>query len=339
MKRAFKGSLALLSFIVFTGYTSSASAQPATNKPPDQKETVLKLANVNPKDSPVGQGADKFAELVAKGTNGKVKVVVFHGGTLGGERQTLDSMKFGAIEMTIVGDIVFPAFAPRYTGLSTPYLFRNVEHLHKVLQGDIGNEINEEINKNANSTVLDWWDRSPRNLTARKEIKIPEDLAGLKLRTPEIPIFLDSWKALGATPTPMSFTELFTALEQKVIDGQENPVDLIYTNKFNEVQSHLMMTEHLFGSYVMLINTKKLKSFSPDVQKAIKDAALEAGKYEQDINKKSEQGFFKKLQEAGMKIVEVDKSLFAKKLEAAKVEEKYIDKWAPNLLKRVRDVK
>ncbi len=241
--------------------------------------------------------------------------------------------------MTIVGDIVFSTFAPEYGGLAQPYLFRDQEHLRKVLDGEIGKEINEQISKNAGATVLGWWDRSPRNLTARKEIKTPEDLGGMKLRTPEIANILDSWKALGANPTPMAFTELFTALEQKVVDGQENPVDLVYTNKFYEVQTHIMKTEHLIAPFVLMVNSKKLESLPPDLQKAIKDAAVEAGKFQSEVTKKSEQEYFKKLQEAGMKVVEVDKTLFAKKLEASKVEEKYAEKWAPDLLKRVREVK
>jgi tripartite ATP-independent transporter DctP family solute receptor len=353
MKKAITGSFALLvsMSMIFAGCgggggsNTKTTAQPAPPQPQqaapaaDQKATVFKLAHVNPKDSPVGQGAHKFAELVDKGTNGKVKIEVYDNGTLGGEKQTLDSMKFGAVEMTIVGDIVFSTFAPEYGGLATPYLFRDNNHLRKVLEGDIGKEIDDKISKNAGSTVLSWWDRSPRNLTARKEIKTPEALAGMKLRTPEIANILDSWKALGANPTPMAFTELFTALEQKVVDGQENPVDLVYTNKFNEVQSHIMKTEHLIAPFVLMVNSKKLEALPADAQKVIKDAAKEAEKYEADLTKKSEDDYFKKLQDAGMKVVEVDKALFAKKLEAAKVEEKYADKWAPDLLKRIRDVK
>lgn len=342
MKKAITGSLALLVSlsILMTGCGSSANtAQPQQGAAEDTKATVLKLAHVNPKDSPVGEGAHKFAELVDQATGGKVKIEVYDNGTLGGEKQTLDSMKFGAVEMTIVGDIVFSAFAPEYGGLAQPYLFRDQEHLRKVLDGEIGKEINAQISKNAGATVLGWWDRSPRNLTARKEIKTPEDLAGMKLRTPEIANILDSWKALGANPTPMAFTELFTALEQKVVDGQENPVDLVYTNKFYEVQTHIMKTEHLIAPFVLMVNSKKLESLPPDLQKAVKDAAVEAGKFQSEVAKKSEQEYFKKLEEAGMKVVEVDKTLFAKKLEASKVEDKYTEKWAPDLLKRVREVK
>jgi tripartite ATP-independent transporter DctP family solute receptor len=309
-----------------------------SNSYADEPTTVFKLAHVNPKASPVGQGAEKFSELVAKATSGKVKITVYHDGILGPEKQVLDGLKYGAIEMTIVGDIVFSAFAPEYGGLATPYLFRDSEHLRKVLRGDIGKEINAAISKNAKCTVLSWWDRSPRNLTARKEIKTPEALNGMKLRTPEIANILDSWRALGANPTPMAFTELFSALETKVVDGQENPVDLIYTSKFNEVQSHLMKTEHLIAPYVLMVNSSKLEKLPQDLQNAIKAAALEAGMFEQEVTQRTEQEYFKKLQEAGMKIVEVDKSLFAKKLEAAKVEDKYADKWAPNLLKRIREV-
>jgi tripartite ATP-independent transporter DctP family solute receptor len=230
-------------------------------------------------------------------------------------------------------------FAPQYAGLALPYLFRDVDHLHKVLYGEVGNEIKQEFTKNANSTLLDWWDRSPRNLTARKEIKTPDDLKGVKLRTPEIPITLDSWKALGANPTPLAFTELFTALEQKVVDGQENPVDIIYTSKFQEVQSHIMRTEHSISTYSLMINDKKLASFPADVQKVIKDASVEAGNFEKQLTKQSEEQYFKSLKDAGMKVIDVDKSLFAKKIEDSKVEDKYAKDWAPNLLKRIRDVK
>jgi TRAP-type transport system periplasmic protein len=354
MKKTVASSLTLLlSVSVFAGCSSSKPAEPTNSKPaksdtaapaaakPEGKPdaNVLKVGYLNAADSPVDMGAKKFAELVDKGTNGKVKVEIYNNGVLGGEKKMLDTMKFGALDMVITGDAAFAMYTPKYAGLSTPYLFRDQEHLTKVLAGDIGKEIAEEFHKGLNSTVLDYWDRSPRNLTANKEIKEPKDLKGLKLRVPEIPNIVDSWSALGANPTPMAFSELFTALDQKVVDGQENPVDLIYTSKFYEVQKYMMQTEHLIAPFIFLVNDKKLTSFPQDVQKVIKDAAVEAGKYEKDITKKSELDYIEKCKQAGMKVVQVDKTLFAKKLEEANVEAKYADQWAPNLLKRIRDVK
>lgn len=326
--------------LVFTGCSSSSS--PASNSSTQGQSTaatILKVGYPTAENSPVDLAAHKWADSVNQDTNGKVKIELYPNSQLGGEAQMMQNLKIDALDMGIIGDLAFSQYAPDYAGLSMPYLFNNLDQVHKVFAGPIGQDISKEFQKNLNAQVLGWWDRGPRELTANKEIKTPDDLKGLKLRVPEIPIIVDSWKALGANPTPMSFDQLFNALQQHVIDAQENPLDLIYTSKFNEVQKDVMLTDHMLVPFIVFINNDKLNSLPQDTQKILKDDAVKAGTYENDLTAKSLEDYKQKLTAAGMKVVPVDQSLFIKKLSDAKVADKYADKWAPNLLQKIQDTK
>lgn len=318
--------------------TGNGSEGGASNSTPagETKQVVLKLGHVYSTGSPADLGAKKFAEIVEEKTEGAYKIEVFGDGQLGGDKQMLDSMKLGAVDMVEVGETAYSMAAPKYEGLTFPYLIRDQQHLLNVLNGEIGEELKNEFQTNLNATVLDWWIRSPRNLTANKEVKVPDDLKGVKIRVPEIPLYVETWKAFGATPSVMAFTEVFTSLEAGVIDAQETPLDTIYASKFNEVQKYMMKTEHTINPIMLFINTAKFNSFPAEIQQIFRDAAVEAGEYEQELVKSSEEEMLKELTEYGMVVVEVDKEQFRSKL--TELEATLEGNWVPNLLDRVREV-
>lgn len=330
--------LALVFYGCSSGSTDSNNDNASNDETNSAEEVTLKVGYMFGPDSAVDEGAKKFAELVDEKSDGQVKIDLYNNGTLGGDREMMESMQTGMIDMTIIGDTAISMFAPEYEGIITPYVIRDIDHLHNVLASEIGAELEEEFLNNLDSTVLDWWDRNPRNLTANKAVETPDDLKGLKLRVPEIPVFIDAWKELGANPTPVSGEELFSALESGVVDGQENPLDAIYTHNMYEVQSHVMLTEHVIAPIMVFIGNKTLDGLSEDVQNIIREAAVEAGEFQRQLVKDLDDEYIEKLEEVGTTIVEIDKELFAEKLMEANLEENYADKWKPNLIQDISEI-
>lgn len=318
------------------GETTEVDAQ--TDPSSNDKVYELKLGHNVTVDSEVDKGAKKFKELVEEKTNGKVKVEVFPSAQLGSEIDMVENMGLGAIDIVIPGDGAFGSYIPEYQGLVLPFLFNNVEHMDRVYKSDIGEEIDKELQKVVNSRMLAVWHRGARNLTANKEISSPDGLDGMKLRVPTIPLVVSAWEALGASPTPIDFGELFISLQQKAVDGQENPLDLIYTSNFHEVQSHIMLTEHTYSPWLFLINNDVYESFPDDIKNQFDEAVKEATLYQNQLVKDSQEGYKEKLKEKGMTIVEVDKEVFRQKYKESGVEEELKKEWAPNLIERVRDL-
>jgi len=299
----------------------------------------LKLGHNVTVDSEMDKGARKFAELVEQKTNGRVKVTVFPSAQLGSEIDMVENLGQGVIDIVIPGDGIFGTFFPEYQGLVLPFLIESVEHMDKVYSSEIGQEISKILEEKVNARLLAVWHRGARNLTANKEIRTPDDLQGLKLRVTTIPLVIESWKALGANPTPIPFPELFVALQQGTVDAQENPFDLIYTSKFYEVQKYVMLTQHTYSPWLFLVKKDRYDGFPDDIKKAFDEAVQEATAYQNQLVKESQEEYKKKLQEAGMTIVEVDRNLFVQKYMESGVEEQLQKELAPNLFERVRALK
>jgi|SRR5690625_5178218 len=176
----------------------------------------------------------KFADLVNEKTDGEIEITVYPSNTLGGETDTINAIQAGTADLVISGETL-ENWAPKAALLATPYAFRDMEHVQKVVEGELGEEIAEEIKEKAELTPLFYLTRAPRNLTSDEPIKSVEDIKGFKMRVPNVPLFLDSWDAVGAKPQVMDFNEVFTGLQQNVIDGIEYPVDLIQSGALYEV--------------------------------------------------------------------------------------------------------
>ncbi|MET3504632.1 TRAP transporter substrate-binding protein [Halalkalibacter oceani] len=297
----------------------------------------IDIGYINATDSETDLGAQKFKELIEERTGGELTVNIFANAQLGGERDLLEGMSLQTVDMVITGDAIFGMFAPEYSGLSLPFLIKDTDHLDRVLDGEVGDEINAAINESLNSRILDYWHRGPRNLTANTEIRTPDDLNGMKLRVPEIPLVVEAWKILGANPTPMAFDQLYVALEQKTVDGQENPLDMIYTSKLHEVQNYVMTTQHLIAPMVVVINNDTFESFPEEMQAQVVEAIEEAGTYQKQLVKENEEIYRQLIIDDGTTIIDdVDRDAFAKKLEESNIVEQFQGEWAPDLVERIR---
>lgn len=278
------------------------------------KKVTLRLGHIAGDTDAWHLGALKFAELVREKTNGSVEIEVYSSSTLGNDRDLIEGMQLGSVDFALVAGVLSNFYEP-YGILELPYLFRDQEHLEKVLYGDIGKQLKQDLLDNAQIRGLEFWVRGPRELTANKKIETLADLKGLKLRVPEIPASIEAWKAMGASPTPMAFGEVYSALQTGVIDAQENPFALIASNKIQEVQKYLMLTHHVYGYVMLTMSDITYQKLTPEQQKAIEEAAQEATQFENDLVAKQEEELLKLLKESGMEVVEPDTAAF---MEAAK---------------------
>ncbi|HWL84142.1 MAG TPA: TRAP transporter substrate-binding protein [Roseomonas sp.] len=278
-------------------------------------QTVLKLGHVWPTAEIHAKAAERFAADIAQATNGAVKVEIYGGSTLGSDRELVEGLRFGSNDIWVGGAGVLTSASDTAKIFALPFMIRDSQHFEQVYGGQTGKEITEAIKKESGLQVLAYWLRGPRWLTTKKPVNTPADLSGLKIRVPDSPVSVASWKALGAAPTPMSFGEVFNALQQGVIDGQENPLSLIQTSKFSEVVKYLVRTEHSYEPIVVVMSASRLAGLPEAQRKAVLEAANGAARaYAAEEVGKGETGFLKMLQDEGMTLVEPDKAPFRAKV-------------------------
>jgi len=267
----------------------------------------------------------KFEELVEQRSDGKINIELYPNATLGDERTLLEGMQMGTIDMAIVTNGPIVNFVEDIGVFELPFLFATPQEAYKVLDGEIGQKILDKM-ETVNIKGLAYAERGFRNLTnSKKSVMTPADVQGLKIRVMENPVYIDTFKALGANAVPMAWTEALTALQQGTIDGQENPVNVIYSFKLNETQSYLSMTRHAYAPAAFLMSLNKFNKLAPAVQKIFKEAAQEAAEFERKANAESEEEQMAKLRESGMEIVQPDIKKFQEAV--APVYEKYGNKY------------
>lgn len=306
------------------------------------KVYTIKVANYFAEDHPQNIALrEKFKAIVEKETNGKVKVQIYPNSSLGGEEQFIDGVKRGNIEMAVAGLLV--SRDVKIIGmLEMPYLFRDYDHAQKVLNGPIGEQLAKETISKMGVRVLAWTANGFRVISSSKPINKFEDFKGFRLRVPNNPIFIEMAKALGANPVPMPISEVFTALEQRVVDGQENPYATLRASGFYEVQKYVVDTRHIFSPNLYIINERFWKSLPAKYQQIILKAARESAAYEWKLLKESEQKDIEFLQQKGLKIVFPDKTFKQKLIASQKRVQEWVYKNYPGsreLAKKIMAVK
>lgn len=277
---------------------------------------TLKFGHLANEEHIWNKAAERFKQIVEKQSDGQIEVQIFPNEQLGSEMNVINSIQLGTADMTITGESL-QNWAPKAAMMAVPYAFRDSEHMRKAVEGEIGKEIEAQIEAQTGLVPIAWFERGPRELTSNRPIKKPSDLNGLRLRVPNVPLFVDTWQALGAKPTPMAFSEVFTALQQGTIDAQENPLSLIESASFDEVQDYVNMTDHVRSWIYVVIGKNKLESMPEDLQKVVLDAADKMQSYEEELFAKDQQRLEQALKDAGMEFVEVDQQAFADKAKPA----------------------
>ena len=270
----------------------------------DIKERTIKFAFQNQKGHPQAEGAQKFADLVAQKSANKIQVKLFAGGTLGGDLQTVSALQGGTVEMTVLNAGILSSQVKAFEVFDFPFLFASPQEADAVVDGPFGKGLFDKLTEK-NLIGLAYWELGFRNLTnSKRPITKVEDIAGLKIRVIQSPIYIDMFNALGATATPMPFPELYPALEQRAVDGQENPFTLIRTSKLYEVQKHVAVTRHVYNPQAVLIGKKLWDQLSPAEKKIIDDSAKEATRYQRELSRKQSDEALAELKKLGMQVTE-----------------------------------
>ncbi|MDR2529885.1 MAG: TRAP transporter substrate-binding protein [Synergistaceae bacterium] len=285
-----KGFVVLLSVL----FAFAAEAAPSR---------VLKLGHAVPEENAYHYGALKFKELVESETKGDIQIDVFPNNQLGtGERDIIEGLQLGTVDIYFGSTGPMGGFEKKFLLFDFPFLFRDKKHVYEVLDGEIGKYVMGLLDSKG-IHGLAWMENGFRNLTnAKRAVNSPDDVKGLKVRTMENKVHMAMWRVLGVDPTPMAWSEVFTALQQGTIDGQENPVPVIYTSKLYEVQKHLALTRHVFSPAMILVAKPLFDSLSPERQKIFEKAALEAALHERAVCDKMENDFIDSLKKSGMEI-------------------------------------
>jgi len=303
--------------MVFAGGQQEAGSE-------KQEKIVWKFGHLANDQHMWHQTAVKFAELVAEKTNGLIEIKIYPNEQLGKEMELINMIQAGTADITISGESM-ANWAPKAALMAVPFAFNSTEHMQSTIESDIGDEIAAQITEKIGLIPLYYHVRLPRNLTSNTPMSTPEDVKGLKMRVPNVPLFLDAWKAIGAFPQAMAFSEVFTALQQGTIGAQENPYDLIYSASFYEVQNYVNETEHVHSWIYIVIGEKQYNSLSAELKAQVDEAVAETQVYANELFFSDAPTYKQKLIDAGMNInSNVDKAAFRAAMEPA-IKEKLTD--------------
>jgi tripartite ATP-independent transporter DctP family solute receptor len=276
------------------------------------QERTLKFATQNPKGHPLVTGMERFAEIVAARSGGKIKVNLFPGGVLGSDQANVSALQGGTLEMVVLNSGILASQVKQFGIYDFPFMFTNPREADSVVDGPFGKKMHQRLEEKG-IVGLAYWELGFRNITNSKHpINKVEDIAGLKLRVIPNAINVDWVKALDANPTPLPFPELYAALDQKAIDGQENPNSVINANKFYEVQKYVALTNHQYNPQSLIFSKKIWDTLSNDERKILGDAAVEAGKFQRQVSRDDANGALENLKKNGMQVTELAPAELAK---------------------------
>jgi tripartite ATP-independent transporter DctP family solute receptor len=314
-------ALLLVSSLLFAA--SGCGSRPPAGQAPQQEgkqaQLQLKLATMTPASHTYNLGAQRFADLIRERTNGRIQITVYPDGQLGkGERELLEALQQGTVDLYVGSTGPVGGFSPSMMIVDIPFLFRDYAHVDKVLDGPIGRQLLDDLEK-AGLKGLAFWENGFRNLTnSKKPVRTPEDAKGLKIRTMENQVHITAWKAAGVIPTPMAWSEVFGALQQKVVDGQENPVAVVYTSKLYEVQKYLSMTQHVYSPAPIIMSLKKWQGLSKEDQELFLKTAQEVASWQRKLGRDEEEKMLVELEQKGMTVIrDVDKDAWQKAMQPA----------------------
>jgi tripartite ATP-independent transporter DctP family solute receptor len=308
MKRAIRLSVFLVVLLCVTVLGAVAEGQAETTGG-EQESLVLRLAELNPEQDPVTQAFYEFSEIVAERSDGRIDVRVFPSGQLGPQTEVLQALQTGAIDITRANPANLRDLGIDKIGVfSLPYIFEDSDHAWRVIQGDVGDEILSAIDDSSARLVgLTFMLASPRSFFFRNaEVTSVSDMQGLKLRVPNADIYLEMVEALGASPTPIAYSELYSALQTGVVDGAENPIKGYFNNNFYEVADHYTFNRHILEPTPMVVSKVTWDRLSDGDKEILYSAAQEASEFYRDELASVEEEYMTQLRDRGVEFHQVD---------------------------------
>lgn len=279
------------------------------NETPGAAEIKLRYAELNPPAHPMTQGAVEYARLVKEKSNGKIEIHIYDSGQLGAENSMMQALQMGAVDFCRSNVMNMEDFGvTSFSVFGLPYIFRDVDHLGRVLRSDIGNKLLEDIAAAGTNMIgIGYMEEGPRNMFfAKKEVRKLADLKGLKIRVPETQIMIDTMNALGANPTPLAYSELYTSIQTGVVDGAENGITGYVTNSFFEVAPIYVKNAHSFGAGLLLVSEFTWNRLSEDDRKILTECYQPAMDYIRDITLETESEYYTQMKEKGVRVIEIE---------------------------------
>lgn len=310
MKRWTVGALAVTSLALTAcgGDNDSNGGDSAEGETAGGGESIsMRLAVGDPADSAVGVAAQHFADTVSESSDGRIEVEVFPDGTLfgGDQNAAVNQVQSGSIDATILSTSVYASFEPRMNAISIPYLFEDFDQYVEYLEGEPGQTLLESLDS-LDTEGLAMMTRTFRQTTnSVRPITQPSDFEGLTIRVPNNDLWVETFEAFGANPTPMDFTEVYSALQLEVIDGQENPVEVPLANSFYEVQDYLSLTNHIVDGYVLAVNQELFDGFDADTREILQEAADETAEFKRQYDLDEAETTIEQLEAEGMEVNEL----------------------------------
>lgn len=299
----------------------------------------IRVSNGINADHPVGNGITAMQACLDKESGGKMKMTAFWGGALGGDLQATQMLRSGVLDSVVTSSSPLVSIVPALGVFDLPFLFANAQEAYKVMDGEFGDYLDQKL-KAVGLINLAYWENGFRNLSnSKRPITKWEDLDGLKVRVMQNNIFLDAFKNLGADATPMSFGEVFSALETKAIDAQENPYVTIDTSKFYEVQKYVTETQHAYTPFLFLVSKPIFDTYSPDEQKAMRDCAIVGRDVERTVIAEKNKESLKRIEAAGIQFNKLSPEEHARMLEKSQsVYAKYKSAIGADVVDRVQKI-
>jgi tripartite ATP-independent transporter DctP family solute receptor len=299
------------------------------------QKTTVNVASTFPPDSPQDKGLNKFKLLVEERSGGRIEVLIHASGAMGDERSTFEMLSTGSVEYGAVGTNDISTFFPKYFICEVPYVFASQDDFWKFWNGP-GKELSNLIEKERSVRTEGVIYRGARYLTANREINSIDDVKGLKMRLPSVKSWFSVWEGFGALPSTISFSEVYMALKTGLVEAQENPPETILTYKFYEAQKYLIATEHVYSAARILSSASWWNSLSKKDQDLLSKAMQEGIAFANDITINGEANFVKQLQEKGMTLIKVDKSVFKQKAQPV-IDKMAQDQWDQAFYTKVKD--
>ncbi len=307
-------ALLIAVIMIFTlcacGQSSTTSTSAETQAPAAEpvKAVDLSFATIYADTTVTGMTALRFKELLEEKSNGAITVTIYPSSQLGTEQEQVESVNMGAIDLTIPATGICGNFAKSLQIFTLPYVIDDWDHLDKVINGPIGDELASQFEDATNIRVLARnWYRQPRSLYGTKQLDSLADLKGFRVRVPENTTYVEGWKALGASPVSLTLSEVYSGLQTGAVDGAETTIDSFINNGYYSVCKYYYMTNHVYEANWLLMNEDKFNSFSPELQEVILEAAFEAGQYHQQLVHEGLEDKYKQIQDEGVQIIDIDR--------------------------------
>ncbi|MDR1533645.1 MAG: sialic acid TRAP transporter substrate-binding protein SiaP [Planctomycetota bacterium] len=302
-------------------------------------EFIVKWADTQGPTHPSVVMAENLSKILEEKSGGRIKIQVYPAGQFGSAREMIEGVSLGMHEVIPDGPAMVAQFVPSIGITESPYVWRDADHMVKVFNGPIGEEFSKELIQKTGMRIIGALYYGARHITSTsREIRHVKDLEGFKLRTPESDIYVAMADAWGAKATPSSFSELYLALRQNVVDGQENPIPTIVSAKFNEVQKYLVLTGHIVGTRIVLINEAFWQSLGKELQDMFKEELDKAGEWHNKVIKDQEQAMLAELEKGGMIVIRPDIEEFRKPV-VESLPAKFEFKWGKGTWDRIQAVK